>query len=187
MPIVTNGVNDIDEISFEGRAPISAVYKRIYDDLDSAYVNFTRTNTQTSVHKATKAAVVALYARVALYNGDYEKAVEKATEALTMTGSKFQGNASYISAWRARKCIPNPSSEVKFNVNENLGNDNSLRGAFTTRATLTDVTATIHGVVVVKQSFYDLMAANDVRKALYMTGLGANTAKLECTKYISEK
>jgi hypothetical protein len=185
VPIVTNGVNDIDEISFEERASIPAVYERIYDDLDSSYACFNRNNAQTSVHKASKAAVVALYTRVALYNGDYQTALDKATESLTLSGSKFQTNGNYINAWRA-EAHPESIFEVKFNVNENLGSDNSLRGMFTTRAFLTDVTASIHGVIVVKPSFYDLMPAGDVRKGLYMNGLGANVARLECTKYISK-
>ncbi len=184
VPIYEKGVIDINDLVLVGRAPIAYMYDFIYKDLDSAYVKLTRNTVGTAPHRVTPDAVNAIYSRVALFRGDYERVVTKVNAALMNIGTSFQSNGSYVNAWRA-ETHPESIFEVKFNINENLGANNSLRATFTTRAFLHDQMPSTHGSLAVADELMDLYAANDVRKELIIRGLGNNINRNEITKFMS--
>ena len=82
VPLMLVGVNDISKIGSLKRPSVDDVYNQIYKDLDQAH-NFLSSNNNTSIHLATKAAVSALYSRVALYRGDYEKCISMSDRAIS--------------------------------------------------------------------------------------------------------
>ncbi|NGM60672.1 RagB/SusD family nutrient uptake outer membrane protein [Sphingobacterium sp. SGG-5] len=184
VPIYEKGVVNIDDLELVPRAPIAYMYDFIYKDLDSAYAKLSRNTVGAGPHRVTIDAVNALYSRVALFRGDYERVVNKVNAALANVVGSFQSNESYVNAWRA-ETHPESIFEVKFNVNENVGANNSLRATFTTRAFLQDQIPSTHGSLAVHEDLMDLYENNDVRKQLIIKGLGNNINRNEMTKFMS--
>jgi starch-binding outer membrane protein, SusD/RagB family len=152
----------------------------------------------------SRATAQALYARVALYNRDYSKAVTMSNLALTTVLSRLTSTSSYTSGWTSQ-IHPESLFEIRFaNPAENIGVNESLH---TTYTTLRD-----RGIPTVVQGFGDLVptttllaqlgfvgnAANgsggtftsrsdDVRNLLFEGGSTARgTARIECTKFIGK-
>jgi hypothetical protein len=187
------------------RAPADSVYNQIYRDLDAAIARLT-TPGNFAPATATQVSAQALYARVALYRGDYTKAAQMATLVLNNANifNRLSSVSSYLSTWTS---AVNGESlfEIRFaNPTENLGVNESLQTSYTT---LRD-----RGNPGVVQGFGDLVgttsllvnlgftgiAANgqgggfsgrsdDVRNLLFETGSTARgTARIECTKFIGK-
>lgn len=184
VPLMLIGVDDVTKTSSLSRPTVEAAYAQIYDDLTKAHQNLSISNS-TTIHKATKAAVSALFSRVALYKGDYDKAVEMANQAITETSAVFSTNANFLADWR-KEVHPESIFELKFNISENVGSDRSLRATYTSRATYDATVFTIQAVVAVDPSFYTLYAANDVRRGLIRNGAGKASGNLEMYKFISK-
>lgn len=184
VPIYEEGVVNIEDLVLVGRAPVAYMYDFIYKDLDSAYAKLSRNTIGSAPHRVTPDAVNALYSRVALFNGDYETVITKANAALANVASSFATNASYVNAWRA-ETHPESIFEVKFNINENVGANNSLRATYMSRAFVTDNIPSTHGTLVVGTELMALYATNDVRRQLIMKGLGNNINRDEMTKFSS--
>lgn len=184
VPLMLIGVDDILKIGSLERPTIDKVYQQIYADLDLAHTNLSTANS-TSIHLANKAAVSALYSRVALYNGDYDKAASMATQALTETNATFSSSANFLADWR-KEVHPESIFELKFNISENVGSDRSLRATYTSRATYDATAFTIQAVLAVSPTFYAMHANNDLRKGLIRNGVGKNAPFLENYKFISK-
>ncbi|NGM63373.1 RagB/SusD family nutrient uptake outer membrane protein [Sphingobacterium sp. SGG-5] len=185
VPLMLVGVDDISKIGSLKRAPIAEVYDQIYKDLDLAHENLGAGNETVAPHRATQAAVSALYARVALYRGDYPTAVDMADRALTETKAVFSTQATYVSDW-LKQVHPESIFELKFNISENVGADRSLRSTYTSRATYDATTFTIQAVIAVDPLFYDLYEPNDVRRELIRKGVGKSDTFWEMYKFISK-
>lgn len=185
VPLMLIGVDDVAKIGSLERAPISKVYEKIYSDLDSANTFLANVKGPSGPHHVTKTAVDALYSRVALYNGDWQKVINSVDNALSETKATFSSNQSFLADWR-REVHPESIFEVKFSEADNLGADNSLRGAYTSRAFFDDETFSIQAVIAVDPIFYDMYEDIDVRKKLFRLGVGANKNFQECYKFISK-
>src|SRR5690606_8538159 len=122
VPLMLVGVDDILKIGSLKRAPIMEVYDQIYSDLDLAYTHLLAGNAPVAPHRVTPAAVSALYARVALYRGDYPTAVDMADRTLMETEATFSTQANYVSDW-LKEVHPESIFELKFNIAENVGAD----------------------------------------------------------------
>lgn len=68
--------------AYFGISPKAEVYKQIYADLDQAAQAGLVSYPAVAKARPSKEAVVALYAKVALYNEDWAKALEKASEVI---------------------------------------------------------------------------------------------------------
>lgn len=187
VPIYTKGILSTDQFEPKSRASIAEVYQFIYNDLDAAIIELEQTVNSRAPHYATKWAAMALYSRVALYNGDYAKVIEYSTKVINATGVPYSlmTQANYITGWRS---AVNPESifEIVFTVPDNIGVNESLRATFTTRMTATSTTSVSHGNVVVRDALYNDYAATDVRRGLIIKGLGNNSARWETTKFASK-
>lgn len=190
VPIYTKGILSADQFEPKSRAPISEVYQFIYSDLDAAIIELEETLNNRAPAYATKWAAMALYSRVALYNGDYAKVIEHSTKVINAAGTAgipftFMSQANYVTGWRA---AVNPESifEIVFTVPDNIGVNESLRASFTTRMTATSTTSVSHGNVVVSNALYNAYDANDVRRTLIIRGLGNNANRWETTKFVSK-
>lgn len=74
--------------AFVGKSPKADVYKQIYSDLDVALAAGLVSYPAVEKGRPSKEAVNALYAKVALYNGDWAKALQKAQEVIS--SGKYQ-------------------------------------------------------------------------------------------------
>lgn len=185
VPLMLVGVDDVSKIGSLGRPSIEKVYKQIYDDLDLAKDYLSISNGPKGPHRVSKAAISALFSRVALYNGDWQKVVDLVDEALTETSAVFSEKDNYLADWQ-KAVHPESIFEVKFNETENIGSDRSLRATYTSRAFYESQTFTIQGVLAASQEFYDLHEPQDLRRDLYRLGAGNNNIFYENYKFISK-
>jgi starch-binding outer membrane protein, SusD/RagB family len=185
------------------RNSVAEVYAQVYADLNDA-TTLLPANANTNVNYiATRAAAHALFSRVALYNKDYQTAIDNATNAITLVGNTLSGSA-YINAWRSSS---NNESifEVKFqDANENIGVNTSLQTSFTTSQTLATLAVTggfgdlvptaalrtligITGPAAAAGTVGQICTGTDVRTQLYAVGPGRGSGpKVECIKFIGK-
>lgn len=71
-----------EEMAYTASSPKADVYKQIYADLDQALQAGLVSYPAVAKGRPSKEAVAALYAKVALYNEDWAKALEKANEVI---------------------------------------------------------------------------------------------------------
>jgi starch-binding outer membrane protein, SusD/RagB family len=196
VPLLLEGVDSPSQITFPARASVADVYAQIYKDLTDAVA---KTPVAGGPNKATKAASNALFARVALYNQDYENAVKYATDALAGGVGRFVGNNEYVAAWRSNS---NPESifEVLFQTRqESLGVNDALQSAYTSIGSVSQASALAAsrpnplpvangwGAVVPTTPFLALNVATDVRRGLYQDGLNRSGSVVpECTKFLGK-
>ena len=213
IPLVTVTPLNIEAAiaNLPARATADDVYKRIYADLDSTLVRLNNNSVNTPALPSL-AAAQGLYARVALYNRDYTRAVNMSNLALAaVLATKFTSTSSYVSGWTSQ-IHPESLFELRYaNPAENIGVNESLQ---TTYTTLKD-----RGIPTVVQGFGDLVPtgttgantggllnqlgfsgfalnggggtftgrSDDVRNLLFEAGSTARgTARIECTKFIGK-
>lgn len=195
VPLLLDGIDDTEQISFPSRNTSAEVYAQMYKDLNNAIA---KAPTGGGPHRATKGAAHALLARVALYNEDWETAVTASTAALASGVGRFVGNGELIASWRANQ---NPESlfEILFNTRqESLGVNNALQSAYTTIGSVSEaaglaVNRTVlppakgWGAVVPTAALLTLHNTADVRRGLYQLGLNRSNAIVEeCTKFLGK-
>lgn len=207
IPLVTQGAITSDAAFNRqpARASIDAVYDQIYSDLEDAK----RLLTSRGVQYASSAAASALLSRVALYKGDWTKAVAESTLALNSNvGSVLSGNA-YVSGWRS-PVNPESMFEVRFALaEESIGVNESLQSSYTALLNLTNKNsqggwgdfipnATVRGFFGLTQlqigtpatdnNNWDVTRNSDIRAQLYTTGNTVRGAgrQIECTKFLSK-
>jgi starch-binding outer membrane protein, SusD/RagB family len=196
VPLLLDGIDAPSQISFPTRAAVADVYAQIYKDLTDAVI---KAPASGGPNKATKAAANALFARVALYNQDYENAIKYSTDALAGGVGRFVGNNEYVAAWRSNS---NPESifEVLFQTRqESLGVNNALQSAYTSIGSVSQASALAAsrpsplpvangwGAVVPTTPFLALNIATDARRGLYQDGLNrSGVVATECTKFLGK-
>jgi starch-binding outer membrane protein, SusD/RagB family len=205
IPIVTSTPLTIEGAiaNLPARPSVDSVYRRIYMDLDSALVKLTNpASSNPSI--ATLDGARALYARVALYNRDYNRAITMSNLVLTNFLSKLSTTATYIGDWS----IPNHREsvfEIRYlNPAENIGVNESLQTTFTTLKersaplVLQGFGDLVPTTTLLQQLGFGGIAANgsggtftsrtdDVRNLLFEGGnTGRGPARIECTKFIGK-
>ncbi|MFN4145542.1 MAG: RagB/SusD family nutrient uptake outer membrane protein [Runella sp.] len=196
VPLLLDGINAPNEVVYPSRASVKEVYEQIYKDLTDAVA---KAPTTGAPNRVTRAAALALYARVALYNNDFDNAVKYATDALAAGVGRFVANNEYVAAWRANS-HPESIFEVLFQTRqESLGVNNSLQSAYTSIESVAQATALAAsrptplpvaagwGAVVPTVAFLNLHTTGDVRRQMYQDGLNrSNTIATECTKFLGK-
>jgi starch-binding outer membrane protein, SusD/RagB family len=196
VPLMLTGVSNPSQVQYPARASVDAVYEQIYKDLTDAVAKAPATG---APHRATRAAAMALFARVALYNEDFPNAIRYATDALAAGVGRFVGNTDYVAAWRSNS-HPESIFEVLFQTRqESLGVNNSLQSAYTTLESVAQANslaalrpttlppANGWGSVVPTVAFLNLHQTGDVRRQLYQLGLNrSNSIVEECTKFLGK-
>ena len=108
------------------RDPVADVYAQIYADLDDAIANIPASITNRFT--ANLGAAHALYARVALYNKDYAKAISEADLAIASTVGTLQSLTNYIQGWRSGTSNTESYFEIRFQIAaENNGVNEALQ------------------------------------------------------------
>jgi len=120
------------EVAFNrqpSRATIDQVYDQIYTDFNEA-IRLLDGRTR-GVQYASAPAAQALLSRVALYRGDYTRAVDEATNALNSTVGEVRSGMAYIAGWR-QAVNPESMFEVTYAIpGETLGVNVSLQSTYT--------------------------------------------------------
>jgi len=187
VPLMLAPVLNTDQVTYPSRASVEDIYTLIYEDLETAYnlLNGKTVDASNPEYYASAAAAAALFSRVALYNEDYDRVITEAASALELISGKFMTNSAYIAGWRQMK-LPESIFEVVFHLGDYADPVNeSLRVTFTSRQTLNATAFSNRGNVVVGADLYGRYASNDVRRGLFMNGLGRNASRIEITKFLS--
>lgn len=186
VPLQTKGVIAVSQLEIKPRASITDTYQFIYTDLDSAYTKLKRVNSQsTNPHKVTLSAVSALYSRVALHDLNLKKVLDYSNVAINGNVGSLTNANNYVAGWRS-DTHPESIFEIKVNVRENLGANESLRATYTSRAFADSKEPSTHGLFSVSDELFSLYTTADVRKQLIIKGLGNNLLRNEMTKFISK-
>ncbi|TDQ15275.1 RagB/SusD domain-containing protein [Algoriphagus boseongensis] len=207
IPLVTEGVITSDAAFNRqpARATIDEVYAQIYTDLEDAK----RLLTSRGVQYASSASASALLSRVALYKGDWNKAVEEATTALASNVGVVLSGSAYVNGWRA-PVNPESMFEVRFALaEESIGVNESLQSSYTALLNLTNKNsqggwgdfipnATVRGFFGLAplqlgspasdNNNWDVTRNSDIRAQLYTTGNTVRGAgrQIENTKFMSK-
>lgn len=186
VPLMLTAVNDLSKIGELKRASIQETYKQIYEDLEASIGSFSGSSEHGLYpYKGSSYAAKALFSRVALYNGDWEKVVEMVNDALSDKKSVFSTTVNYVDDWK-QETHPESIFELKFNESENIGSDRSLRATYTSRAFYDSENFSIQAVIAVNPDLYSLFNEEDVRKGVYRKGVGNNQSYWEVYKFISK-
>lgn len=183
VPLMLTGVLSEQQIELLPRATQAEVYSLMYDDLTIATAKAPDAGVPQYI---SKAAAHAIFAKVALYNEDWAVAEFQATEALVLKNT-LATTSSYVGSWRTAT-HPESIFEVLFkNTNENIGVNESVQSAFSTRVALTSSNLGGYGAVVPTPAFLNLFEAGDVRRNLYEVGVTrSGSAVIETTKFMGK-
>ncbi|MET0466078.1 MAG: RagB/SusD family nutrient uptake outer membrane protein [Chitinophagaceae bacterium] len=189
------------------RAATADVYNQIMSDLYAAVGLLSNANKGRNY--ASKHAALALGSRVALYQGNWQRADSFATAAITLTGGigTMTTTANYITGWRAAD-HPEGIFQVWYaTLGENLGVNTSLAATHTTLAapgTSTGVRTgqgdlVPNGFLLSQLGITGYPAAlsasppppaltysSDVRNKLFEWGVNASGHYVECTKWLGK-
>jgi starch-binding outer membrane protein, SusD/RagB family len=136
IPLVLEGVITSGE-AFSRQSPratIAQVYDQIYADLEAAKTLLPATR---GTQFATSGAASALLSRVALYRGDWPKAIAESTTALASPVGTVLSGTAYVNGWRT-EVNPESMFEVRFAIAaESIGVNESLQSSYTTLLNLT--------------------------------------------------
>jgi hypothetical protein len=169
-----------------GKSPKAEVYKQIYSDLDAALNAGLLSYPATDKGRPSKEAVSALYAKVALYNEDWSKALQKAQEVITSGKYSLMGDvrdvfrydkedaarAENIWAFESEGQSPARSSQLS-----------SLLGP--TGSAAPEYGKTSFGSMFAYQSFFNSFNPNDVRRKLLDTSYVDKNGKIIPQKSIT--
>ncbi|WP_448518700.1 RagB/SusD family nutrient uptake outer membrane protein [Rhodoflexus sp.] len=184
VPLMLTGISKLTQITQPARAPIRDMYQQLYRDLQEA---IQKAPTTGGPHRITRGAAFAIFAKVALYNTDWENAARYATNAINSNVGRLVTNANYIPAWRER-VHPESIFEILFQIDaESHGVNESNQSAFTTRVSLTSNALGGWGAVVPTPEFLALHQTGDIRRQLYQNGVNrSNIVVEECTKFLGK-
>jgi hypothetical protein len=208
IPVVTEGVitSGVALSRQTPRSTINEVYAQIYKDLEDAKRLLP---VGRGVQYGSGAAASALLSRVALYRGDWAKAVEESTLALASNVGTVLSGSAYVNGWRA-PVNPESMFEVRFALaEESIGVNESLQSTYTALLNLTNKNAqggwgdfipnaTVRGLFGLTQlqignpatdnNNWDVTRNADVRAQLFTTGNTVRGAgrQIENTKFMSK-
>lgn len=183
VPLALSGVILPSQIELLPRSSVADCYAQIYIDLTDGIAK-APLQAAGAKYYVTRTFASALFAKVALYNQDFDRAEQLATDAITLGSLVPATAANIVPGWRLNN-HPESIFEVGFTTpGESIGVNESITSAYVSRLTLTATTpATGNGAVVPTTALLALYAASDVRKTLYQNGLRTPIA-MECTKFL---
>ncbi|WP_304518151.1 RagB/SusD family nutrient uptake outer membrane protein [Cecembia rubra] len=183
VPILETGSLSVADVVYPARATVQEVYNFIYSDLEESYSLLQNLGNQRRPHFVTAGAVAALFSRVALYRGDYQRAIAQAELAFGSGGATFPNNP--VNGWRS-PIHPESFFEIVFTTPDNIGANESLRATYMTRVFLNDPNPASHGNVVFSESLLAAFPNNDLRRQLQQRGLAVNSQLTETNKFASK-
>lgn len=132
VPLITDAVLSLQDITLPSRAPVSEVYDFILADVDRAISLLDNTGSKA---RFTEAAAQALGSRAALYAGDYQAAIDYAQAAIASGVGTFSSRASYASDWTNATVNPEAIWYLAYQTNESQGPNTSLQSIYLSAGT----------------------------------------------------
>lgn len=161
VPLVIKGVGAASQVTYPARAKVTEIYAQIEKDLNDAISVLDNSGGKVIV---TKGAAQALRARVALYNAEWQTAVDQATAAINSNVGTFVNTTTasgYAGIFNVKNS-PESIFELNFEVSESLG-FNSLQSIYQ-RLGNSPTSATGYGDVVPQNNLLNAYEIGDVRK-----------------------
>jgi starch-binding outer membrane protein, SusD/RagB family len=180
VPLLETGTLAVADVVYPARASVQEVYDFIYNDLEQSASLLQGVTNRRPPHFVTAGAVAALFSRVALYRGDYQRAITQAELAFASGVATFPNNP--VSGWRLQE-HPESFFEIVFTTPDNIGVNESLRATFMTRNFLNDPNPASHGNVVFSEGLVAAFPQEDLRRQLQQRGLAVNAALTEINKF----
>lgn len=149
-------VTGIDASSVPAREPIADVYNKIVKDLTDALPLVTTSSSTVAAGRINKAAVAGILAKVYLYMGKYQEAVDAATISLNINSNV--GSRSNLAG--VFKDATNEGVLFKTRI---LDKDRVTIGVNYSQTG----TSGVKSEFVATKDFYDMYSADDIRKSVY--------------------
>jgi hypothetical protein len=207
MPLEGSITSDIAFTRNSPRVTIDENYNQIVTDLNEA-ITALGTSSRAGSQFASVGAAQGLLARVQLYRGDWQGAVNAATAALESGAGTVLGGMDYVDGWRAQN-HPEAMFEVRFQIaGESIGVNESLQSSYTVLLNLDNKNAQggwgdfvpnqrvldFFGLAPLQigepasdNNNWDVTRNEDVRAHLYTTGSTVRGARnIECVKFIAK-
>lgn len=207
--ITLQGFNSASGASsyFPSRSSTAACYAQVWSDL-YASINLL-SNSNRGRNYASKHAALALGSRIALYEGNWQRADSFATAAITLTGGigSLTNTGNYVTGWRAAD-HPEGIFQVWYaTLAENLGVNTSLAATHTTLSAPGAFAGVRQGQGdLVPNAFLltqlgitgfpanlaqsppppALTYGSDIRNRLFEWGVNASGHYVECTKWLGK-
>lgn len=156
VPLLLTPFDGLDDDAFPSRETTGVVYDQVKADFNESITLMDNSN---GPFFGSQVAAKALLSRVHLYLGEWQDAVDMATEAITESGLTLEDGDTYESIFSS-------DSEAIFSVritaNESVdGNNNSLAVLYTR-----DENGAGYGDAVLRENFKDQFESGDKREAL---------------------
>jgi hypothetical protein len=185
VPLITDAVLSLDDITLPGRAPIGEVYEFMLNDIETAISLLDNVGTKA---RFTKAGAQALGSRIALYGGNWELAATYAQEAINSGIGRLSTSAAYANDW-ATAVHPESLWYLEFQNNESQGPNTSMHSIYISGPTLLHADYAGNGDFTPNAAILSIVRANpgDVRNGIFKpqsgTGRANPVGRIEMHKY----
>lgn len=208
MPITAVFNAEIAQLNQLPRSTISQNYEQIISDLTDA-ISLLQNSQRPGPQFANTGAAAALLSRVALYNGNWEIALNTANAALNAPIGQVLSGQDYINGWSS-SVHPESMFEVRVQVpGESLGANTSLQATFSTLLQVSNknirggwgdlipspIVLNLFGLSAVQlgnpatdNNNWDVRRNQDIRSRLYTTGNDQRFSRrqIECIKFLGK-
>lgn len=147
---------------FPVRETVQTTYSLVLADFEKALTLYTGNNALPGPDYSYFNAINtrSLMARVALYAGQWQRAIDRATEVIAESGLSLMTPESYVTQWAE----PNaPVSEVLFELSAPIGDDGRVEAVNTAAQHFGYTSATVFSRYVASGDLLNLFEAGDVR------------------------
>lgn len=185
VPLITEAVLSLDDITLPARAPIAEVYEFMLADIDRAIALLDNVGTKA---RFTRAAAQALGSRIALYGGNWQLAATYAQAVIDSGQGRLSTSAAYANDWAAA-VHPEAIWYLEYQNNENQGPNESMHSIYISGPTLLHATYVGNGDFTPSSAIVQAVRAvpGDVRNGIFKAQSGAGRAnpigRIEMHKY----
>ena len=184
VPLVTDAVLSLQDITLPARAPINEVYDFMLADVDRAIQLLDNSGSRA---RFSQAAAQALGSRIALYAGEWQRAIDYAQAAVASGVGTFSSRASYASDWTSATVNPEAIWYLEYQNNESQGPNTSLQSIYLSGGTDRSPDYRGNGDFTPTAEVLGLIQAGDVRADILIpvavNGLNNPQGTLELHKY----
>ncbi|KYG71235.1 MULTISPECIES: RagB/SusD family nutrient uptake outer membrane protein [Roseivirga] len=162
VPLITEAVLDLADVTLPARASIDEVYDFMLADVAQA---ISLMDNSRSNARFTQAGAQALGSRIALYAGEYALSVQYAQAAIDAGTASLSTRDNYVSDW-AQFQHPEAIWYLEYQSNENQGPNTSVMSIYITDGTVITPDYRGNGDFTPAQEVLDLLGPTDVRNGL---------------------
>lgn len=175
VPLVTDAVLSLQDITLPARASIDEVYTFMLADVERAIALLDNTGSNARI---TRAAAQALGSRIALYAGEWQLSIDYAQAAINSNVGTLSSRTSYASDWLNSTVNPESIWYLEYQNNESQGPNTSLQSIYLSAGTSRSPGYRGNGDFTPTDEVIGLLEAGDVRNDILIAvpGNGFNNA-----------